>query len=66
MKLRVEPRRMARSSRAARPGPNPIPSRTNGWSNERTSILNHQGSPGIYADAPFEVFFDNVKVTPNR
>lgn len=27
---------------------------------------NHEGSPGIYADAPFEVFFDNVKVTPNQ
>jgi outer membrane protein assembly factor BamB len=27
---------------------------------------NRQGSPGIYADAPFEIFFDNLKVTPNR
>ncbi|MDZ4796928.1 MAG: PQQ-binding-like beta-propeller repeat protein [Bryobacteraceae bacterium] len=27
---------------------------------------NRQGSPGIYADAPFEVFFDNVKVAANR
>jgi len=26
---------------------------------------NRQGSPGIYADAPFEVFFDNLKVTTN-
>lgn len=26
---------------------------------------NREGSPGIYADAPFEVFFDNVKVTAN-
>jgi outer membrane protein assembly factor BamB len=26
---------------------------------------NRQGSPGIYADAPFEVFFDNLKVTSN-
>ncbi|MBI4908817.1 MAG: PQQ-binding-like beta-propeller repeat protein [Acidobacteria bacterium] len=26
---------------------------------------NHQGAPGIYADAPFEVYFDNLKVTPN-
>lgn len=26
---------------------------------------NHVGAPGIYADAPFEVFFDNLKVTPN-
>ncbi len=28
-------------------------------------IPNRQGSPGLYADAPFEVFFDNLKVTPN-
>ncbi|MBA3442717.1 MAG: PQQ-like beta-propeller repeat protein, partial [Pyrinomonadaceae bacterium] len=27
---------------------------------------NRQGSPGIYADAPFEIFFDNLKVTPNE
>lgn len=26
---------------------------------------NRRGSPGIYADAPFEVFFDNIKVLPN-
>jgi outer membrane protein assembly factor BamB len=25
-----------------------------------------QGSPGLYADAPFEIFFDNVKVTANK
>jgi outer membrane protein assembly factor BamB len=30
------------------------------------SIPNRQGSPGIYADAPFEVFFDNLKVTSNK
>jgi hypothetical protein len=29
-------------------------------------IPNRQGSPGIYADAPFEVFFDNVKVVSNK
>ena len=29
-------------------------------------IPNLQGSPGIYADAPFEVFFDNLKVTSNK
>jgi hypothetical protein len=29
-------------------------------------IPNRQGSPGIYADAPFEVFFDNLKVTSNK
>jgi hypothetical protein len=29
-------------------------------------IPNKVGSPGIYADAPFEVFFDNVKVVSNK
>jgi outer membrane protein assembly factor BamB len=28
-------------------------------------IGNREGAPGIYADAPFEVFFDNFRVTPN-
>jgi hypothetical protein len=28
-------------------------------------IGNRQGSPGVYADAPFEVFFDNLSVVPN-
>jgi outer membrane protein assembly factor BamB len=27
---------------------------------------NRQGSPGIYGDALSELFFDNIKVTPNR
>lgn len=37
------------------------------WQVERIDEFpNTEGSPGIYADAPFEVFFDNVKVTPNR
>ncbi|MDX1979658.1 MAG: PQQ-binding-like beta-propeller repeat protein [Bryobacteraceae bacterium] len=36
------------------------------WLLERIDPLgNKEGSPGIYADAPFEVFFDNLKVTPN-
>ncbi|MEW6125847.1 MAG: PQQ-binding-like beta-propeller repeat protein [Acidobacteriota bacterium] len=29
-------------------------------------IPNKQGSPGIYADAPNEVFFDNIKVVANK
>lgn len=29
-------------------------------------IGNRQGSPGIFAYAPNDVFFDNLKVTPNR
>ena len=36
------------------------------WTLEKVDPLgNHAGSPGIYGDAPFEVFFDNVKVTAN-
>jgi hypothetical protein len=38
------------------------------WTVERVDpalIAEHQGAPGIYADAPFEIFFDNVKVTKN-
>ena len=37
------------------------------WIIERVDpIPNREGSPGIYADAPFEVFFDNIKVTSNK
>ena len=37
------------------------------WSVERVDpIPNLQGSPGLYANAPFEVFFDNLKVRPNQ
>lgn len=36
------------------------------WTIEKIDPMpNRQGSPGIYADAPFEVFFDNLKVTAN-
>ena len=36
------------------------------WLVERIDpIGNRQGAPGIYADAPFEVYFDNLKVTRN-
>ena len=28
-------------------------------------IPNKQGSPGIFADAQFGAYFDNIKVTPN-
>jgi outer membrane protein assembly factor BamB len=37
------------------------------WLVERTDPLgNRQGSPGLYADATAEVFFDHVKVVSNR
>lgn len=37
------------------------------WMLERIDALgNHRGSAGVFADAPSEVFIDNVKVTPNK
>lgn len=37
------------------------------WPIDRTDpIGNRQGSPGIFADAQFGVYFDNLKVTPNQ
>lgn len=37
------------------------------WMIERVDpIGNRQGAPGVYADAPFEVYFDNIKVTANK
>jgi len=38
------------------------------WTVERTdppAFAERSGAPGIYADAPFEIFFDNLKVTKN-
>jgi outer membrane protein assembly factor BamB len=65
VKLRVEPaangKVIARGK--AWPASEPEPEK---WLLERTDEHpNLQGSPGIYANAPVEVFFDNVKVTPN-
>jgi outer membrane protein assembly factor BamB len=37
------------------------------WILERIDALgNHHGSAGIFADAPNEIFIDNIKVTPNK
>jgi hypothetical protein len=37
------------------------------WTLEKIDpIPNLKGSPGIYADAPNEVYLDNIKVTPNK
>ena len=37
------------------------------WTIDHTDpIGNREGSPGLYADAPFEVFFDDLKVTKNQ
>ena len=66
MKLQVEnlPDGKARARGKVWPAAEPEPG---GWTIERVDpIPNRQGSPGIYADAPFEVFFDNLKVTSNR
>jgi hypothetical protein len=37
------------------------------WIIERMDpIGNHQGSPGIFGNAPAEIYFDNLKVYPNK
>ena len=37
------------------------------WNLEKIEKGGHQhGSPGLYADAPFEVFFDNLEIVANR
>jgi hypothetical protein len=65
LKLRVEPsgnKVIAHGKVWAKDQPEP-----DKWMVERTDEYpEFQGSPGVYADAPFEVFFDNLKVTPNR
>ena len=65
MKLRVESagagkvRALGKAWAASDPEPE-------AWTIERVDpIPNLTGSPGIYADAPFEIYFDNLKVTAN-
>ena len=55
-----------RWSHTERSGPKIRPEPENGMVERTDEYPEYQGSPGIYADAPFEVFFDNVKVAPNR
>lgn len=65
LKLQVEnlPDGKVRARGKAWPAGDPEPGK---WLVERVDALgNKEGSPGIYADAPFEVFFDNFKVTAN-
>jgi outer membrane protein assembly factor BamB len=65
LKLRVEntPDGKVIARGKAWPAGEPEPEK---WLLEKTDALgNKQGSPGIYADAPYEVFFDNLKVTAN-
>jgi outer membrane protein assembly factor BamB len=66
LKLRVEntadgkTRVRGKAWPAAEPEPAP-------WPIDRIDpIGNRQGSPGIFADAQFGVYFDNLKVTPNQ
>lgn len=65
LKLRVEnlPDGKVKAQGKAWPASEPEPA---AWTIERTDpIGNRQGAPGVYADAPFEVFLDNIKVTAN-
>ena len=66
LKLQVEnlPDGRVRARGKAWPAAEAEPSQ---WTIERVEQNgNRQGSPGIYADAPFEIFFDNLKVTANQ
>lgn len=65
LKLRVEnrPDGSVRALGKAWPASEPEPAQ---WTLERVDpVPNRQGSPGIYADAPFEVYFDNLRVYSN-
>jgi outer membrane protein assembly factor BamB len=66
LKLRVEnmPGGKVKAQGKAWPTGEPEPA---AWLVERIDpIGNREGAPGIYADAPFEVYFDNIKVTSNQ
>jgi hypothetical protein len=64
LKLRVENREGGvRTLGKAWPAAAPEP---DAWTLEHLDPIGHRsGSPGIYADAANEVFFDNLEVTPN-
>jgi hypothetical protein len=66
LKLQVEnlPDGKVRARGKAWPASEPEPA---DWTLEHIDALgNHQGSAGIFADAPNEIYFDNIKVTPNK
>ena len=66
LKLQVEnqPDGKVRARGKAWPAAEPEPA---DWTLERIDPLgNRQGSAGIFADAPNEIFIDNIKVTPNK
>ncbi|MCW5967876.1 MAG: PQQ-binding-like beta-propeller repeat protein [Blastocatellales bacterium] len=66
LKLRVEnlPDGKVRARGKAWPAAEPEP---NEWTIERIDPIGiRQGAPGIYTDSPNELYFDNIKVTPNK
>ncbi|HYO84565.1 MAG TPA: PQQ-binding-like beta-propeller repeat protein [Bryobacteraceae bacterium] len=66
LKLRVESMGdgSVRAQGKAWPAAEPEPDK---WTLEKVEKGGHQhGSPGLYADAPYEVFFDNVEIVANR
>ncbi|MEZ5354999.1 MAG: PQQ-binding-like beta-propeller repeat protein [Bryobacteraceae bacterium] len=66
LKLRVEnlPDGKTKAQGKAWPAADPEPAE---WTIETIDpIGNREGAPGVYADAPFEVFIDNIKVTSNQ
>src|ERR1041384_1358733 len=66
LKLQVEnlPDGRVRARGKAWPAADPEPAE---WMLERIDPMgNHKGAAGIFADAPSEVFIDNIKVTPNK
>jgi outer membrane protein assembly factor BamB len=66
MKLQVEnmPGGKVRARGKAWPASEPEPA---AWTIERIDpIGNRQGSPGIFGSALAEIYFDNLKVTPNK
>ncbi|MEK6300775.1 MAG: PQQ-binding-like beta-propeller repeat protein [Acidobacteriota bacterium] len=66
LKIQVEnlPDGKVRARGKAWPAAEPEPAE---WTLERIDPLgNHHGSAGVFADAPSEVFIDNIKVTPNK
>ena len=61
---RILPDGKVRARGKAWPASEPEPAE---WMLERVDPLgNRQGSAGIFADAPSEIFFDNIKVMPNK
>jgi len=66
LKLRVDntPDGKTRIRGKAWPAAEPEPAE---WPIDRVDpVPNRQGSPGIFADAQFGAYFDNLKVTPNQ